>query len=207
MSAASWLRQKFGRRPPDESLEGSSLDELGFVLLDLDLTGTDATQDFVTGLASLPLLEGTFRPVDLRYVSFAENISSDIDQQPEIFNGYRNCMDLMENNVVVTINPNFIKHMLGLAAARFRLPQPVGTWLDLSEIAGVIGDDSLAATSLRSWQVKMKTCGSHEHDAVYDVFAMAQLLQALLAYAEESGIETLADFRRNQSAEIWMRPY
>ena len=113
----------------------------------------------------------------------------------------------MANNVVVTINPNFIRHMLVLTAERLGLPQPEANWLDLAEIARVVGDDGLAATSLRAWQEKMKTLGRHEHDAVYDVFAMAQLLQALLAYAEEAGIETLAELRRNQSAESWLRPY
>jgi DNA polymerase III alpha subunit (gram-positive type) len=113
----------------------------------------------------------------------------------------------MASSVVVTINPNFIQHMLALTADRFQLPPPVGTWLDLSAAAGVIGGDGVTATSLGHWQEKMKTGGRHEHDAIYDVFAMAQLLQALLAYAEDSGIETLDDLRRNQSAESWMRPY
>lgn len=207
MSVKSWIRQKLGQRPAVESLAGSSLAELGFVLLDVDLTGTDATRDAVTGLAFLPLQEGAFLPADLSYVSFAEANTSEIPPPQNTLVGYQSCLDLMANNVVVTINPNFIKHMLALTAERFGLPQPGGTWLDLTEIAGVIGDDSLAATSLRAWQVKMKTCGRHEHDAVYDVFAMAQLLQALLAYAEASGIETLADLRRNQSAESWLRPY
>lgn len=207
MSVTSWLRRKLGQSLAAESIEGLSLAEQGFVLLDVDLTGTDATRDTVIGLASLPLLDGVFRPVDLRYVSFTEPTSPDLNQESEMLDGYQSCLDLMANNIVVTINPNFIKHMLALTANRFGVPQPVGTWLDLTEMAGVIGDDNLAATSLRSWQVKMKTCGRYEHDAVYDVFAMAQLLQALLAYADESGIETLADLRRNQSAESWLRPY
>lgn len=207
MSLASWIRQKIGQSPPAESPDGQSLAELEFVLLDVDLTGTDATRDSVIGLAFLPLVDGVFRPAELRYIRFADPTSAEGRCAPEIAAGYQACLDLMASSVVVTINPNFIQHMLALTTDRCQLPRPVGTWLDLSAAAGVIGGDGVAATSLGHWQEKMETGGRHEHDAIYDVFAMAQLLQALLAYAEDSGIETLADWRRNQSAESWMRPY
>lgn len=207
MSISSWIRQKIGQAPPEESREVQSLAELEFVLLDLDLTGTDATRDSVIGLAYLPLVDGAFRPAELRYVRFADQASPATGCAPEAITGYQACLDLTASRVVVTINPNFIRHMLALAADRFQLPSPAGTWLDLSAAAGVIGGDGVTATSLGHWQAKMKAGGRHEHDAIYDVFAMAQLLQALLAYAEDSGIETLADLRRNQSAESWMRPY
>lgn len=183
------------------------LAELEFVLLDIDLTGTDATQDSVIGLAFLPLVDGAFRPAELRYIRFADPSSAEGRCAPEAIAGYRACLDLMASSVVVTINPNFVQHMLALTADRCQLPPPVGTWLDMSATAGVIGGEGVAATSLSHWHEKMKTGGRHEHDAIYDVFAMAQLLQALLAYAEDSEIETLADLRRNQSAESWMRPY
>lgn len=207
MSIASWIRQKIGQSPSAESPDEQLLAELEFVLLDVDLTGTDATQDSVVGLAFLPLVDGAFRPAELRYVRFPDPATEAGRCAPEIVAGYQACLDLMASRVVVTINPNFIQHMLALAADRFQLPPPVGTWLDLSAVAGVIGGEGVAATSLSRWQERMKTGGRREHDAIYDVFAMAQLLQALLAYAEDSGIETLADLRRNQSAESWMRPY
>ena len=207
MSIASWIRQKIGQTPPMESTDGQLLAELEFVLLDVDLTGTDATQDSVIGLAFLPLVDGAFRPAELRYIRFTDPTSAEGRCAPETVAGYQACLDLMASSVVVTINPNFIQHMLALTAERVQLPLLVGTWLDLSAVAGVIGGDGVAATSLDHWQEKMKTGGRHQHDAIYDVFAMAQLLQALLAYAEDSGIETLADLRRNQSAESWMRPY
>lgn len=208
MSIASWIRQKIGQTLPAESRNEQLLAELEFVLLDVDLTGTDATQDSVIGLAYLPLVEGTFQPAELGYIHFADATTSAEGRcAPEIVAGYQACLDLMARSVVVTINPNFIQHMLALTAVRFQLPPLVGTWLDLSAAAGVIGGDGVAATSLGHWLEKMKTGGRHEHDATYDVFVMAQLLQALLAYAEDSGIETLADLRRNQSAESWMRPY
>lgn len=207
MNIASWIRKKIAQAPPAEALDGPLLAELEFVLLDVELTGTDVTRDSVIGLAFLPLVDGTFRPAELRYLSFPDPRSSAVGCTPETIAGYQACLDLVAKNVVVTINPNFIKHMLALAADRFQLPPLVGTWLDLSAVAGVIGADGVAATSFDQWQAKMKSGGRHEHDAIYDVFVMAQLLQALLAYAEDSGIGTLADLLRNQRAESWMRPF
>lgn len=207
MSISSWLREKMGQTPSAESRDGLLLAELDFVLLDVELTGTDATRDSVIGLAFLPMVDGAFRPADLCYISFAASDPSASGCAPETLAGYRACLDLTAKSVVVTINPNFIRHMLVLTADRFQLPPLVGTWLDLSAVAGVIGSDSVPATSFKHWQAKMKMGGRHEHDAIYDVFVMAQLLQALLAYADDSGIETLADLLRNQSAESWLRPY
>jgi len=201
MSLSSWIRRKLGHSATDESPGRQLLAGLDFLLLDIEVTGTDATQDTVIGLASLPLVDGVFHPGDLRYVSFVDADAA------EVAAGYQACLELMTKSVVATINPNFIRHMLSSAAEQHDLPPPVGNWLDLAAVAGVIGGEANAATSLRQWQARMRSGGRHEHDAVYDVFAMAQLLQAQLAYAEDSGIETLADLRRNQSAESWLRPY
>ncbi|MFZ2971286.1 MAG: hypothetical protein WA049_01495 [Ferribacterium limneticum] len=202
MSLAAWIWRKLGQPAASESPDTQLLAGLDFLLLDVELTGTDATQDTVIGMAWLALVDGAFHPGDLRYVSFTDAEAGDIEA------GYQACLDLMAKSTVVTINPNFIRHMLALVADQHHLPPPpVGSWLDLSAVAGVIGGEGNAATSLPHWQAKMRTCGRHEHDATYDVFAMAQLLQALLAYAEDSGIETLAELRRNQSAESWLRPY
>ncbi|PKO38525.1 MAG: hypothetical protein CVU33_08210 [Betaproteobacteria bacterium HGW-Betaproteobacteria-6] len=201
MSLTSWIWRKLGHAATDESPGKQLLAGLDFLLLDIEVTGTDATQDTVIGLASLPLVDGVFHPGDLHYVNFADADAVDVSA------GYQACLERMTQSVVVTINPNFIRHMLTLAADQHQLPPPVGNWLDLSAAASVIGGEANAATSLRQWQARMRSGGRHEHDAIYDVFAMAQLLQALLAYAEDSGIETLADLRRNQSAESWLRPY
>lgn len=207
MSIASWIRQKIGNAPAAEAREEQLLTEQAFVLLDVELTGTDANRDTVVGLAYLPLLDGAFRPAELRYVHFPEPDSRAAGGVPGSVPGYQACVDRVADSVVVTINPNFIRHMLALTAERHQLAPLGGTWLDLSAAAGVIGGENIVSTSFPYWRAKMQSGGRHEHDAVYDVFAMAQLLQALLAYAADSGIETLNDLRRNQSAESWLRPY
>lgn len=207
MSLASWIRRKLGQSSAVETPEKILLSEIEFVLLDVDLTGTDASRDHVVGLAALPLSDGLFRPDALRYCRFPQPAPAETGPAPEMGARYRAILDLMAGRPVFTINPVFVRHMLERAAVQHCLPPPVGKWLDLSAAAGVVGSDAIPATSLKHWQEKMKACGRHEHDAVYDVFAMAQLLQALLAYAEDTGIETLADLMRNQTAEAWLRPY
>lgn len=207
MSIASWIRQKIGTPSTSESNDQQSLGEMKFLLLDIDLTGTDAKRDSVTGLAALPLVNGLFQPDNLRYCRFVAEGSAKPGSETDIATAYRSIHDLMGGSKIVTINPTFVRHMLEQTAARHNLPLPIGEWLELSDVSRVIGSDTIPATSLSYWRKKMKTCGRHEHDAVYDVFAMAQLFQALLAYAEDSGIQTLADLMRNENAENWLRPY
>lgn len=204
MSLTSWLRHKLGQASADEAPEKMLLSELEFVLFDVDLTGTDASQDTVIGLAALPLIDGSFRPADLRYCTLQP---TEAQLSPETAAEYRAILDLATGRAAFTINPRFVRHMLEQTASRLALPPPTGSWLDLAAAAGVVGSDGQTVTSLSYWQRKMTTSGRQAHDAVYDVFAMAQLLQALLAYAEDAGIESLSDLMRNQTAEAWMRPY
>lgn len=207
MSLGTWILDKFRRPSFVEAPEKLRFNELEFVLLDADLSGTNVSQDSVIGVAALPLVDGVFRPDDLLYCSFDPAIKNEAKLDPKVICAYQRIVDLIKGRLIVTINPNFIRHMLEQTAVKFQLPQTDGVWLDLAAAAKTIGSETVPSTSLSQWQKKMKTSGRYQHDAVYDVFAMAQLLQALLAYAEDSGIETLGDLMRNQSAESWMRPH
>jgi hypothetical protein len=180
---------------------------LEFVLVDVDLTGTDAKQDTVVGFAALPLIDGRFRLDDLHYCRFPDPLSIAAGHKPPIDAEYRKILDLLTGRTVFTLNPRFVGHMLAQSAARLQWPAPPKNWRDLSAAARVIGNDQIVLTDSAYWQDKMKTGGRQEHDAVYDVFAMAQLLQALLAYAEAMGIDSMAALLRNQNAETWLRPY
>ena len=207
MTLSSWLRHKFDRALHPGATERALLSELEFVLVDVDLTGTDINQDSVVGLAALPLVDGRFAPDELRYCRFAPSDIHGFADAPGVAEDYQAILEEMAGRTVFTVNPAFVQHMLFQAVSRRQLPAPEGKWLDLSGAAAVVGSDAIPVTSLAYWQAQMKVRGRHAHDAVFDVFAMAQLLQALLAYAEDEGIETLADLMRNQSAEAWMRPF
>lgn len=204
MKVSSWIRRKLARAPKNETLP---LGELEFVLVDVDLTGTDTSKDSVIGLAALPLSNGCFRLDDLRYCRLPSPSNHRQVCAPDCAAAYAAILDLLVKRTVFTINPRFVRHILGRTAALFQLPPPGGDWLDLPAAAGVVACHGSVLTSMAYWQEKMRTGGRQEHDAVYDVFAMAQQLQAVLAYAEEMGIETMADLQRNQRAETWLRPY
>lgn len=204
MSVKDWLRSRLGRPAPAVR---RPLGELEFALIDADLTGTDRRTDRVLGIAVLPLAEGSFRLGDLRYCRFPAGDAPSAAEAAALRSSYDELMGGLENRIVVTYNPHFVAWMLAQAAARLHLPEPPGDWLDIAVIARLIGTDGNEATSMPHWLQKMQAGGRGGHDAVYDVFAMAQLLQAVLAYAEDLGIETLDDLLRNQAAEDWMRPY
>lgn len=204
MKVGSWIRRKLTQAPQGEA---SLLSELDFVLVDVDLTGTDIKADAVVGFAALPLIGGRFRLDDLRYCRFPVAADRGADNSSETGAAWQAMIDLLAGRTVFTINPRFVNHMLRQTTALFKLPPPAGDWLDLSAAAAVVGSDEATVTAVSHWQQKMKTGGRQAHDAVYDVFAMAQLLQALLAYAENLGIATIGDLLRNQSAETWLRPY
>lgn len=206
MNISSWVRQRLEAKPSLEA-ENTPLSELEFVLLDTDITGTDITRDSLIGLAALPLIDSAFQPANLLYCRFPRTTTPGPDRPQALATEYEAILDVIAERTIWTINPVFVQHMLEQAARQHRLPIPKVRWMDLSSASRVVGNDLVSSTSLNHWQGRMASGGRHPHDAVYDVFAMAQLLQALLAYAENMGIETLSDLVRNQDAEMWLRPF
>lgn len=207
MILKKWLRTRLGQPAAGAAGAVRPLSELAFAVLDVDLSGTDRQADDVLGVAVLPVTEGAFRLADLRYCRFPTRHQEAAVAAPDLQRDYAGVLDLLANRTILTYNPRFVAWMLTESARRLGLPAPPGDWLDIASAAAVVGFDGVDATSMAYWLRKMKTGGRQEHDAVYDVFALAQLLQGVLAYADEMGIETLADLVRNQKARDWMRPY
>lgn len=203
MKVQSWIKRKLALAGESAELP---LSELEFVLLDVDLTGTDINKDSVLGVAALPMVNGGFSLSDLCYYRFPGEgaVSSALPSSTDTT--YQAITDLLTGRVVCTLNPRFVRCMLERAAARFQDTVPAGEWLDLAA-ASVVTREPSELTRLSYWKEKMATGGRSEFDAVYDVFAMAQLLQAVLAHAEQMGIATLSKLIRNQTAEHWLRPH
>lgn len=198
MKIQSWIKHKLALAGGSAELP---LSELEFVLLDVDLTGTDINKDSVLGVAALPMVNGGFSLSDLRYYRFpGDGAVSSTDTT------YQTITKLLTGRVVCTLNPRFVRCMLERAAAQFQYTVPAGEWLDLAA-ASVVTREPSDLTRLSYWKEKMATGGRSEFDAVYDVFAMAQLLQAVLAHAEQMGITTLSRLISNQTAEHWLRPH
>lgn len=203
MKVQSWIKNKLALAGESAELP---LSELEFVLLDVDLTGIDINEDSVLGVAALPMANGGFSLSDLRYYRFPDYGAVSSAHPSSTDTTYQTITDLLTGRVVCTLNPRFVRCMLEHAAARFRYSVPPGEWLDLAA-ASVVTREPSELARLSYWKEKMATSGRSEFDAVYDVFAMAQLLQAVLAHAEQMGIATLSKLIRNQTAEHWLRPH
>jgi hypothetical protein len=77
------------------------------------------------------------------------------------------------------------------------------------DLGGQRRDDAASSGARRAatWRPRRLRLGDgrRPHDATYDVFAMAQLLQAVLAYSEDAGIDTVESLVRRQDASAGFR--
>jgi hypothetical protein len=176
-----------------------------FAVLDIDVTGTDLRRDSVTGIAALPVEAGAFRIADLVYCT--------LESGPHATAGAssgrrRDCAvlrDLVAGSPIVTYNPRFVRQMMSRTCRDLDLPALDVGWIDLAAAAAVMGREDNELTTMDHWLEVMEMCGRGPHDATCDVFAMAQLLLVLLAYAEETGIDTVESLARSQRARAWLR--
>jgi DNA polymerase III epsilon subunit-like protein len=181
------------------------LDETRFVALDVDVTGTSLRRDRVTGIAALPVTAAMLRLADLRYCALATTTGASTQPASDWRSRYLGLREMVMGSPIVTYNPGFVKGMIARSCSMHRLPAIEGDWLDLVAIAGVVDAEVTELTSMEYWLEEMRSGGSRPHDAAYDVFAMAQMLQAVLAYCEEAGIETAESLARNHDARAWLR--
>jgi DNA polymerase III alpha subunit (gram-positive type) len=190
-----WLLFPVGR-------EDRRLADARFVVMDVDVTGTSIRRDRVTGIAALPVAAGAFRVSELRYCALPD---------PAVAGGSawredaRALLDLAAGGPIVTYNPDFVRQTIARATRLHRLPALDGEWIDLAAAAAVVGGEDNELVTMDYWLEKMKTGGRRPHDATYDVFAMAQLLQAVLAYAEDAGIKTVSALARTRETRFWFR--
>lgn len=197
MILGSWLPPPFdrGRRRTGETL----LSDVRFCIADIDVSGTDRTSDVVKGVAWLPVLAGRFGISDVHYCTVAHTAPLAPTNE---------CADLIQDtagSVVVTHNVHFVRGMLERHFERLGLSFPKRTWLEITSILDGRPDREVAATSISHWSGMMKSSPRRPHDAVHDVFILAQMLLAVLSYAEESGAETLDAVLRNKKARAWLR--
>jgi DNA polymerase III epsilon subunit-like protein len=176
--------------------------DVRFAVVDVDVTGTSIRRDRVTGIAALPVTAGTFRLSDLHYCALPGAPS---DERSGWRRDYLALRDLVVDGPIVTYNPDFVRRMIVRACRVNRLPAIDGEWIDLAAAAATVGSDDRELTTMGYWLEKMKSGGSRPHDAAYDVFAMAQLLQAVLAYAEDAGIDTVESLVSRHDAPAWFR--
>lgn len=200
MRLGRWLSERApflsgNRRPPSPSLAETRL-----IVLDVDVTGINLRRDYATGVAILEIKAGTFSLGDLTHCSIAPPDDADWAGR------FRAMVDFIGDSPVLTYNARFVKHMIKHAARRHALPLPLGLWIDIgAALYGTVGKESNEIEAMARWQERMKIAASHEHSAVADVFALAQMVQTLIAYCEDLGISTLDDLRRAQNARVWLK--
>lgn len=203
MKLGHWLREQAGRLPGGRPAASPALSECRLVVLDVDVTGIDPRKDYATGIALLTVEHGEFRLADLEYCPLgAHDAASPDDWRAD----YRDLVDAIADQPVLTYNARFVRHMIKRAAQRSQLPLPYANWIDIaSALHGAFGAESNEIESMQRWQTRMKIKTVQAHAATADVFALAQMLQTFLAYCEDVGIATLDDLRRAQNARSWLR--
>jgi DNA polymerase III epsilon subunit-like protein len=204
VSLRAWLSQHVlrGRLGPAPDLR--RLAEMRFAVVDVDVSGTDIHDDRVTGIAVLPVVSGAFRISDLRYCPLANAPDAPANPESTGQSRYLAVHDLVAGSPIVTYNPRFVREMIWRACRFNGLPPLEGEWVDLASAVGVVDSEESELTSMDCWLEKMKTGAPEPHDAVYDVFAMAQLLLVVVAHAEEVGIDTFEALARSQDARTWL---
>lgn len=205
MSLRSWfdhgvLRTAFGPRA-----EPQRLGDMRFCVLDIDVTGTSVRRDSLSGIAVLPVLAGAFRISDLVYYARASAPEPSAERDAEWRSKLLALGDSVAGSPIVTYNPRFVRQMISRVCSDCDLPALDGGWIDLASAAGEMGGENNELTSMDHWLATMEAGGRWPHDACYDVFAMAQLLQAILAYSEVAGIDTVESLDRSQKARAWLR--
>lgn len=187
MNPLRWLRAKLGDVPA-----ATPLDATRVLVLDIDVTGTDSARDRATGVAILPVDAEGYRLADLRYRALPPQNDDPRAQEWDL-----------ADQLVVTFNTNFVRHMLARAPG---MPLPNCRWLDMRTLLdGAFGKEMGRTDSLPSWQARLGVAVGAEHSAVADVHAMAQLYGIVLARCEALELHTLDDLLRAGESQAWLR--
>jgi hypothetical protein len=205
VSVRAWLSRRVLRGRLGSVPDLRRLAEMRFAVVDVDVSGTDIHDDHVTGIAVLPVVSGAFRISDLHYCPLANAPHAPADPGAAGQHRYLAVRDLVAGSPIVTYNPRFVREMISRACRSSGLPPLGSDWVDLASAVRVVDSGESELTSMDHWLERMKAGGPRPHDAIYDVFAMAQLLQAVIAHAEEVGIDTFEALARNQDARAWLR--
>jgi len=204
MTIGSWLA-RLRRRWFRSRASVRRIAEERFAVLDVDVTGTSIHQDRVTGIAALPVAAGVFRIADLRYCTLADGAGPQAPSSPAGRACYLAIRDLVAGSPIITYNPAFVREMIERRCRADGLPALGGDWIDLGSVASVVAGEQNELATMDYWLEKMKAGGPRPHDAIYDTFAMAQLLQVIIAYAEDAGIDSVEALARSEDLHAWLR--
>jgi len=201
VSVDGWLARLlprwFGSRSDERRIADAR-----FAVIDVDVTGTSLRNDRLTGIAVLPVEAGAFRISDLRYCAL-DALGGRADATEAA--SYAALRAQVDGSPIVTYNPHFVREMIRRGCRRKGLPPLGDEWIDLASAAKIVGGAENELVSMDYWLHRMKTGGPHAHDAVWDAFSVAQMLQAITAYAEDAGAATIEALARREELRPWLR--
>jgi DNA polymerase-3 subunit epsilon len=200
MRIGRWVTENVPFMQGQRRASSPRLSESRLIVLDVDVTGVNLRRDYATGIAILEVKEGTFSLSDLRYCPLNNELDSDLGTR------YRAMLDFIGSAPIFAYNARFVKHMIKHAASLYKLPVPLGLWIDIrGAVHSSVGREPSEIESVARWQERMNIARPADHSAVADVFATAQMLQTLIAYCDEMGIATVDDLQRAQKAYAWLK--
>jgi DNA polymerase III alpha subunit (gram-positive type) len=107
---------------------------------------------------------------------------------------------------LICYNPTFVRYMLERSMKRMQMPAPDWQWLDLGNmLEGAFGKEMGQVASLETWHRRLGVAMVRRHDAVSDVYAMAQMYAMLTSQCEEQGWRTLDELMHAREGRLWLR--
>lgn len=206
MTFGAWLREKVALVTDQPTSRPIPLADSPFLLLDIDITGLDVRRDCARGVATLPLENGVFRICDIQYVRLSATKFNRMKPSPDWQERYDALVETVTGRVVVTYNVRFVMHMISRTDSLKRLAQARCRWTDLRDLlTGIFGTDMGQVSSMKLWQQRLNIEPATEHSAVGDIVNMAQMLQIVLAYCDESNTLTLDQLIESKKNHDWLR--
>jgi hypothetical protein len=197
MNVLDWFAARWKRAAAVQKV--FVLGESPALLCDIDVTGVDAQRDSATGLALLPIAGADFRLGDIRYVPFST-------AEAQVAADVQAALARVGDLPLICYNPTFVRYMLERGLKRMQVPAPDWQWLDLGNmLEGAFGKEMGQVASLETWHQRLGVAMVRRHDAVSDVYAMAQMFAMLTSQCEEQGWRTLDELMHAREGRLWLR--
>lgn len=231
----SWLRRLFGHKPELNAAQTAALAAyrelpeiadtvplagLRFVVADVETTGLNPMSDKLISIGAVMVENGIIRlGSGFQTVLRQPRASASANILIHGIDGTTQCTGtdpataLLEffaysaKAPIVGFHSGFDRVMIERAANTALGCTPSSTWLDLDYLAPALfaPPKTAAPLGLDQWLQRFGIENQARHNALADALATAQLLQVVLAQATAGGADTLADLRRLEQDQRWLR--
>lgn len=230
-----WLRRLFSARTalsPGQRLAldayrarpavpgGSRIQELRYVVADVETTGLNPHADRLISIGAVELESGRVPIANGFEVVFRQACASDnanilvhgIDGTTQMSGAdpvaaTLSFLDYARNSPLVGFHADFDRLMIDRAAREAVGIAPVNPWIDLAWLVPALFPEGRRnpPRGLDDWNAMFGIGNLSRHNALADALATAQLLQVTLARAAAEGIGTLDELLRLERDQRWLR--